>query len=129
MKFKTNDLDTTHFARQVVSLFQGHNDLILGFFSFLPNDEDETESISCGREISVVMHAMGALESNQIGHILYVLAGRISQILDTQIDQSGLRSILHSLHLQDSRFVALFPTVDSLRYELAAYFCVCKAFS
>ena len=129
MKFKTNDLDTTHFARQVVSLFQGHNDLILGFFSFLPNDEDETESISCGREISVVMHAMGALEFNQIGHILYVLAGRISQILDTQIDQSGLRSILHSLHLQDSRFVALFPTVDSLRYELAAYFCMCKAFS
>ena len=129
MKFKGNDLDTTSFARQVVSLFQGYNDLILGFFSFLPNDEDETESINLRRDIEVARRVMETLETKQIGHIAYILTGRISQILDTQIDQTGLRSILHSLHLQDSRFVALFPTVDSLRYELAAYFCMCKAFS
>ena len=119
MKVKAKEIDVIDFARLVLSLFKGRNDIILGFFSFLP-DTNGSESYFVKEEAEMARFAMVKLKSEQIEQISSLLIGQISKILVTQPDHTGLGSILHSLKHEDSRFVAIFPTNDSLRIMLTA---------
>ena len=119
MKVKAKEIDVIDFARLVLSLFKGRNDIILGFFSFLP-DTNGSESSFVKEEAEMARFAMVKLKSEQVEQISSLLIGQISKILVTQPNHTGLGSILHSLKHEDSRFVAIFPTNDSLRIILTA---------
>ena len=124
LKVKKEEVDTITFARRVLSLFKGYNELIMGFFSLLPDEQLGGEVQDVGNQVSMIKYVVAVtLEvkpQDQVAHISNLLVRHISKILETQSDHSSLGSILHSLHLEDPRFVSVVPTVETFRAVLSA---------
>ena len=124
LKVKKEEVDTMTFARRVLSLFTGYNELIMGFFSLLPDEQLGGEVQDVGNQVSMIKYVVAVtLEvkpQDQVAQISNLLVKHISKILETQSGHSGLGSILHSLHLEDPRFVSVLPTVETFRAVLSA---------
>ena len=124
MKVKKEELDTITFARRVLSLFKGYNKLIMGFFSLLPDEQLGGKVQDVRNQVSMIKYVVAVTlevkSQDQVAHISNLLVKHISKILESELDHSGLGSILHSLHLGDPRFISVLPTVETFRAVLSA---------
>ena len=119
----TQGVDRVGLARHVISLLRQHDHLVLGYLSFLPDNDDQRIESSKTKSITARYTAIMAqkMDSKDVKRIAHALASKIRSILETSCTgQLNLEFILDSLHANDAFFATLFPTTLALRALLVA---------
>ena len=108
MKVKAKEIDMIGWTRHVLKLLHGHNIMIFGFFSFLPDTNEREIKYSC------VVQALRAAPQDNITQIIDGLVECIATVINDSAGPLDFNAILGSLHECDPRFEYVFPTVDYL---------------
>lgn len=114
--------DLYGWSRHALRLFRGHDDLILGFFSFIP-DTAESELQDLRTKISICRYCMASTmkAKQQVAIISKMLVAKITEMfVDERLGPLDFNSILEYLHAEDNRLIAVFPTTDALRVLISA---------